>query len=165
MYRSWAYILMVIATLVGIVALVWPSPQVRTIEEIAMPSAGHTPVPHAEAAGKAPKNAGRAMQNKPNAKGSAAAGAGAGKTPPAAAAPAPTVVTHLPASNTTTRRAAPIIQNGMQPNMFGKPVEDGTRHEGGAPAVPPAKPSLLQHPVLPPRPGPQNSGQNPPAAR
>jgi hypothetical protein len=37
MVRSWAYILMFAATLAGLVALVWPSPQVQTIEEIAMP--------------------------------------------------------------------------------------------------------------------------------
>lgn len=134
MYRSWAYILMIAATLVGVVALLWPSPPARTIEEI-VPVAREA-APRAEAPAKAPK---------------------APKSPPAAktpAKPAPPVVAKMPAANTTAKRAAPVLQNGMQPNIFGKPAGEG-------PTPPPPPPSagrpgspVSARPLLPPRPGP-----------
>jgi hypothetical protein len=135
MYRSWAYILMIAATLVGVVALLWPSPPVRTIEDIA--SVEQAAPARAEAPAKAPK---------------------APKPAPAAKAPAkpapPPVVDRMPAANTLAKRAAPVLQNGLQPNLFGKPA--GEAAPPAAVAKPAAKPGapVSARPVLPPRPAP-----------
>lgn len=110
MYRSWAYILMVGATLAGMVGLLWPSPKVMTIEDIAMPARSAS---RAEAPAKAPKAPGKSPA-KP-------ARTEAAPASPAAPAP-PAVVERMPAQTTTTKRAGPVLQNGLQPNMFGKPA-------------------------------------------
>jgi hypothetical protein len=133
MYRSWAYILMVLATLVGVVALVWPSPQVRTIEEIAAPA--HEPAPKAEAPAKPPKAAAKGGQaNKPP------------KPAPALPPPPPPAVKHMPQPNTTTKRAGagPRIENGLAPGIAINPNA----------AVPPLPPGM--------NPGPWGAGQHPP---
>ena len=105
MYRSWAYILMLVATLAGVVALVWPSPEVRTIEEIAMPA---RTAPRSEAPAKPAKAAKAAQAAKPAPK-------------PAAPVP-PAVAKHVPAPNTTTHRAGPVLEKGMPQNLLGKPA-------------------------------------------
>lgn len=137
MYRSWAYILMIAATLVGVVALLWPSPPVRTIEDIAPVQREAAPA-RAEAPPKAPK------APKP---------APAAKAPPKPAPPA--VVDRMPAANTLAKRAAPVLQNGLQPNLFGKPA--GERPTPPPAAKPPARPGapVSARPVLPPRPAPE----------
>jgi hypothetical protein len=119
MVRSWAYILMVAATLAGLVALVWPSPKVQTIEEIAMPV--RTAPTRAEPASKPAKTAAR--------------------TPPAAKrepAPAPTpaaVAKKMPAPNTTTKRQFAKPDNGMQPSPFqGVPKDAAPPSKNPAPA-------------------------------
>lgn len=95
MYRSWAYILMIMATLAGVVGLLWPSPPVRTIQEIAMPARGGG------------KKAGRPAARTPS------------KPPrPRAAPPAPPVVRRMPSHTTSSRRGAAVPQNGMQPSPF-----------------------------------------------
>lgn len=133
MYRSWAYILMIAATLVGVVALLWPSPPARTIEEI-VPAAREA-APRVEAPAKAPKT----PKPQPAAK--------------APAKPAPPVVAKMPAANTTAKRAAPVLQNGMQPNIFGKPAGEGPTPPPPPSAGRPGSP-VSARPVLPPRPGP-----------
>lgn len=106
MGRSWAYILMVAATLAGAVALLWPSPQVPTIEEIAMPEKA----PRAEAPARAPK--------------AAAARPAQGAKAPKAEAPEP-AAKRIPPMNTSTRRTEPVVTNGLQqPNFLGKPPGD-----------------------------------------
>src|SRR5688572_23878073 len=106
MVRSWAYILMFAATLAGLVALVWPSPEVQTIEEIAAPA--RTAPARSEPAPKPAK-------------------ATAAKTPPASKkepAPAPaTVAKKMPAPNTTTRRQLAQPDNGMQPSPLSRVKE------------------------------------------
>jgi hypothetical protein len=104
MVRSWAYILMFAATLAGLVALVWPSPQVQTIEEIAAP------------ARTAP------ARNEPAPK---PAKATAARTPPKKEpAPAPAAVAKkMPAPNTTTRRQLAQPDNGMQPSPLSRAKE------------------------------------------
>jgi len=130
MYRSWAYILMMVATLAGVVGLLWPSPQVRTIEEIAMPVRN---VPRAEPPPKTPK---------PAAKPAAAAK----RQEPAPAPPA--VVKRIPAQNTSTKRATPMLENGLQPPTFGKP-----EGRGAAPGAAPSRPGTPgTRPMPPPRP-------------
>lgn len=135
MYRSWAYILMIIATLVGVVALLWPSPAVRTIEDIASVEREAPPV-RAEAPAKAPK---------------------APKPAPAAKAPAkpvpPPVVDRMPTANTLAKRAAPVLQNGLQPNLFGKPAGEAPPPPAAKPAARPGAP-VSARPVLPPRSAP-----------
>ena len=84
MLRSWGYILMVAATLVGVVALLWPGPPLRTVEQIAIPE---RPAPtRSEPSPKAPKQSAKPAPPK--------------KAPPA-------VIERLPQKNTTTGRAAP----------------------------------------------------------
>lgn len=143
MYRSWAYILMVMATLVGVVALLWPSPQVRTISEIASVPREE---PRVEAPPKPPKPAIKPPQP---------------KTPPkpAAAPAAPAVVRKMPAPNTTTRRAAPVLQNGLEPNMFGKPA--GQAPDLVPPPAPPRPGGLTARPVPPPPPPPPDAATDP----
>jgi hypothetical protein len=132
MVRSWAYILMIAATLAGVVALVWPSPEVQTIEEIAMPA--RAPAPRAEAPQKPAKAAAKAAQP---AKKEAA--------PPAA----PAVVKDMPAPNTTTKRQYSKPDNGMQPSPFSR---TGSESATGRPAEPP-KPANPSAPHgAPPRP-------------
>lgn len=141
MYRSWAYILMAAATLAGMVALLWPSPQVRTIEEIAAPVRA---APRAEAPAKAPKPPAKASQAKPK--------------PEAAPAP-PAVIKKMPAQNTTTRRSAPVLQNGLQPNMFGRPIDEGVQT-----FPPPAPPAIgaARPPARPTPPGAAPAPERPP---
>jgi len=105
MYRSWAYILMVGATLVGVVALLWPSPEVRSIEDIA--SAARQPPPRAESPAKPAKPPAKAAQAK-------AASKAAAEAPPA-------VVKRIPPQNTSTKRAGPLLQNGLQPGIVINP--------------------------------------------
>jgi hypothetical protein len=133
MYRSWAYILMIAATLVGIVALLWPSPQVQTIEEIASVSHDNTPRP--EPPPRPAKPVAKSAQAKPK---------------PVAAAPAPpAVLKKMPAPNTTTKRAGPLVQNGLEPQaMFPKPDE---RPKPGT--TPPPRPPLPNHASMPSRSG------------
>src|SRR5688572_13609435 len=100
MVRSWAYILMIAATLAGLVALVWPSPEVQTIEEIAMPA--RTAPTRAEPPPKPSKPAAKSPQG------------GKRDTPPA---PAPAAVAKkMPAPNTTTRRQLAQPDNGINPS-------------------------------------------------
>lgn len=136
MYRSWAYILMIIATLVGVVALLWPSPTVLTVAEVASPPREAAPArPEASA--------------KP-AKAAAKAGAAAAKSAPAAKStakpvPAP-VVSHMPTASTLAKRAVPQLQNGMGPNMFGKPAGEGPKPS--VVSTPPgAKPGITARPT------------------
>jgi len=137
MYRSWAYILIVMATLVGIVALLWPSPQVRSIEEIA--SAAKEP-PRGEAPAKSAKPGAKQPSSKPAAK-------------PATPAPAPpAVVKKMPAPNTTTRRAGPLMQNGLEPNPFAGLAGPGGAVGGAAPPPPLGKPGPAARPINPSRP-------------
>jgi hypothetical protein len=137
MYRSWAYILMVAATLAGIVALVWPTPPVRTIEEIAMPV---RPAPRAETP-KAPKPPPKAGPSK--------------ATPKPEATPVPpAVLKRMPTSNTTTRRLSPTLENGLQANSFGTPGQDGIQ-----PMAPPAIGGGVEPPPPPP------AGNPPPPPR
>jgi hypothetical protein len=135
MYRSWAYILMIGATLIGMVALLWPSPVVRTIEDTAATvDAAPSRADGAGKSGKAPK------------------AASAAKPPAKPVAPPPAVVGKMPAANTTIRRAAPVLQNGLQPNMFGQPAGERPTPPP-APAVRPGAP-VSARPVIPPRPAP-----------
>ena len=136
MYRSWAYILMMAATLAGVIALAWPSPEVRTIEEIAMPS-------------RAPARA----EPAPKPKGQVKAGA----AKPAKPEPPPEVVKRMPEQTTATKRAGgAVINNGMEANSFGKPGETYKppiipKPAPGAPAfIPPSRP---QPPPRTPMPG------------
>lgn len=139
MYRSWAYILMIVATLVGVVALLWPSPAVRTIEDIATIQHAES-APRAEPAAKSAKSA-----TKP---------AAAPKPAPKPAAP-PSVVQKMPAPTTSARRAAPVLQNGLQPGLLGQPAGEWAK-----PPVPPsaaARPGapVTARPTVPPRPSPE----------
>jgi hypothetical protein len=138
MVRSWAYILMFAATLAGLVALVWPSPQVQTIEEIAMPV--RTAPTRAEPAAKPAK--------------------ASAKTPPAAKRnpappPAPAAVAKkMPSPNTTTKRQLAQPDNGMQPSPFSQldkntappnpnpaPADTGAPPRAGMPFKPGTTPS------------------------
>lgn len=120
MGRSWAYILMVAATLAGAVALLWPSPQVPTIEVIAVPEKA----PRAEAPARAPK----AAASRPT--------QGA-KAPKAEAPEAP--AKRIPPMNTSTRRTEPAINNGLQqPNFLGKPAAGPKAGDAAAPSAPAA---------------------------
>jgi len=153
MYRSWAYILMVVATLAGVVGLLWPSPSVRTIEEIAMPA--RSAPARAEAPAKAAKAAGKPAQ-------------GAKPAARAEAAPAPpAVVKRMPPQTTSTKRAgAAVPQNGMQPNMLGNPPGEGMLGRGGpAAAAPPARPggAITPRPLNPPRPSTEQPSRDPAA--
>ncbi len=144
MYRSWAYILMIFATLVGIVALVWPSPQVQTIEEIA--SVAPASAPRAEAPVRPAKPVAKAAQAKAK--------------PAAPEPPPPPVVKKMPAPNTTTRRAGPLVQNGLEPQVpinrpEDKPVTPPPPRTFGSPphpsgSAPPR--SMATRPPLSPRP-------------
>ncbi len=119
MYRSWGYILMFAATLAGLVALLWPAPPVRTIEEITMPA---RPAPRSEAPSKPARQPSKPVPPKPAPK-------------PAA----PAVVERMPQQNTTTRRGTAVPQNGLQPGVFGQPVGAGDR-AAPSPAAPPPSP-------------------------
>jgi hypothetical protein len=141
MYRSWAYILMILATLVGIVALVWPSPQVQTIEQIA--SVTRDVAPRAEAPAKAPKSPAKAQA----------------KAKPAAEPAPPAVLKKMPAPNTTTRRAGPLLQNGLEvPAVI---------PEQKSPPPPPSRGGqMTTRPPLPPRPpAATRPGSSTPTAR
>jgi len=143
MYRSWAYILMVVATLAGVVGLLWPSPAVRTIEDIAMPV---RTAPRAEAPAKAPKAAGKAPAK------------------PARPEPAPAaVVKKMPSQTTTTKRAGPVLQNGLQPNMFGGRAGEGILERGGPAAGAQPKPGAVvpPRPFVPTRPSPEQPSREP----
>lgn len=134
MYRSWGYILMFAATLAGVVALLWPTPPVRTIEEIAMPT---RPAPaRPEPPAKQPKQASKPPAPKP---------------PPAKPAP-PAVVGRMPQQNTTTRRGAAVPENGLQPNTA-SPSRPGVPDRG----PPPPKPVITPRPVNPSSPPPPPS--------
>lgn len=135
MYRSWAYILMILATLVGVVALVWPSPQVQTIEQIA--SVTKDVAPRAEPPAKAAKPAARAAQASKAAK-------------PAAAPAPPAIVKKMTAPNTTTRRAGPLLQNGLEVPPLGKPLADRAPSDEPPKLAAPA----TARPPVPPRPAP-----------
>ena len=114
MIRSWGYILMVIATLAGGSALLWPSPEAPQIEEITAPI--RAPKPEASAR---PAKASAKPEKSPKA---------AAREEAAPAPEPPSMAKRIPAQNTPTRRAAPTapaVQNGLQPNMFGNPVQDG----------------------------------------
>lgn len=143
MNRSWAYILMIVATLVGVVALLWPSPNVLTIAEVA-PAPREAAAPRAETPARAPK----AAKSAP-----AAATAPVKPAPP----PPPPVVSHMPSASTLAKRATPQIQNGMGPNLFGKPAGEAPPHPSPAPPPPGPRPGApaSARPVLPPRPAPQ----------
>ena len=137
---------MILATLVGIVALVWPSPQVQTIDEIASVPRDNTP--RAEPPARPAKPVAKGAQ--PKAKAAAA---------PAPAPPA--VLKKMPAPNTTTKRAGPLVQNGLEPQVPIKP--DGS---GVATAPPVRPPGLMQgRPQVPPRPGTGFGGMPRPAPR
>ncbi|MFN2428126.1 MAG: hypothetical protein ABR587_16955, partial [Candidatus Binatia bacterium] len=139
---SWAYILMVGATLAGVVGLLWPSPAVRTIEEIAMPS-------------RAPARAEAPAKPKPAPK------AAAKPVRPEAAPPA--VVKRMPAQTTATRRAGPLLENGLQPSTFGKfPSE---REAPGAAPMAPSRPGApaSARPIVPPRPASERPAPEPAA--
>ena len=140
MVRSWAYILMFAATLAGLVALVWPSPKVQTIEEIAAPA--RTAPPRAETAAKPAK----AAQKSPS----------SAKREPASPPPA-AVAKKMPAPNTTTRRQFAQPENGMQPSPFEAAKEAAREAERAKPPNPP--PSSA---AAPPRPAmPFKGGQVP----
>jgi hypothetical protein len=144
MYRSWAYILMVVATLAGVVGLLWPSPQVRTIEDIAMPARS---APRAEAPAKAPKAPGKSPAK-----------------PPRVEAPAPpAVVKRMPVQTTSTKRAGPLLENGLQPNMFGRPVGADILDRGDPPGAAPPKPGnpSSARPPSPPRPSTEQPPREP----
>ena len=143
MYRSWAYILMVAATLVGVVALLWPSPQQRSIEDLA--SVSREASPRAEAPPKAAK-----PSAKPGAKSAAK---------PAAAVP-PAVVKRVPQSNTVTRRGGAMIQNGIQQGPFNQPIPESALPPAPPGAATPPKPGapVSARPLVPPRP-PAGPGQ------
>jgi hypothetical protein len=143
MIRSWAYILMFAATLAGVVALVWPSPQVQTIEEIAMPV--RTAPPRAE---PPPKAAKATAKTPPSAR----------REPPAPAPPA--VVKKMPAPNTTTRRQLAQPDNGMQPSPLNRIAEEAARTPPPAPSGPKTAPP---RPAFPFKPG--ESPTREPAAR
>lgn len=145
MYRSWAYILMVAATLVGVVALLWPSPQQRSIEELA--SVTHEAPPRAEAPPKA---------SKPSAK----PGARSASKPAAAAAAPPAVVKRVPQSNTVTKRGGAMIQNGIQQGPFNQPIPESALPPAPPGAVIAPKPGapVTARPLVPPRP-PAGPGQ------
>ena len=138
MYRSWAYILMVLATLVGIVALLWPSPEVQTIEQIA--AVTRDVAPRTEPPPKPAKPVAKA-QGKPAAK-------------PAPPPPPPPVVKQMPAPNTTTHRAGPLVQNGMDQGVFGQLNQPGPGITPPQPP-PPGAPSpgmAARPPLTPPHP-------------
>ena len=140
MYRSWAYILMAVATLAGVVALIWPGPSVRTIEEISLPV---RPAPRAEAPARPNKAAKPAKSSSRN-------------TPKPAP---PAVVERMPRQNTATRRAAPVLQNGLQPTMnLGNPDAMGAGK--GTPA-PPGAPVAIRplHPARPPAANPSTDAR------
>lgn len=144
MVRSWAYILMIAATLAGVVALVWPSPEVQVIEEIAMPA--RAPAPRAEAPQKPAK-------------------AAANKAPQAAkkeAAPVPAVVKDMPAPNTTTKRQYAKPDNGMQPSPFSRTGSEGAKP--AEPARPPSSHGAPPRPPMPFKPG-TTPGSHQPAAK
>lgn len=128
MYRSWGYILMFAATLAGVVALLWPTPPVRTIDEITMPA---RPATRPEPPSKPPKQAAKPSPPKPK------------PAPPA-------VVDRMPQQNTTTRRGAAVPQNGLQPNMFGQPTGAGVLDRGAPPSAP--APAITARPTTPPPP-------------
>lgn len=145
MYRSWAYILMIVATLVGVVALLWPSPTVHTIAQVA-PAPREAAPARAEAPAKAAKAAAKAAPAKAAAK-------------PAAPPPPPPVVSHMPSASTLAKRATPQLQNGMGPNLFGRPV--GEVPNVTPPPTPPPPPGqrpgapASARPILPSRPSPE----------
>jgi hypothetical protein len=142
MVRSWAYILMVAATLAGVVALVWPSPKVQIIEDIAMPvkSAPARAEPPAKPAKAASKPAKR-------------------ETEPA---PAPAaVVKKMPAPNTTTRRQIAQPDNGMKPSPLNRLAEDAAANPPRPPA--PASREAPPRPNMPFKPG--SKPERDPAAR
>lgn len=143
MNRSWAYILMIVATLVGVVALLWPSPDVLTIAEVA-PAPREAAAPRSEVPARAPK---------------AAKPAPAAKAPAKPAPAAPPVVSHMPSASTLAKRATPQIQNGMGPNLFGKPVGEAPPHPSPVPPPPGPRPGapVSARPVLPPRPAPESA--------
>jgi len=146
MYRSWAYILMVVATLAGVVGLLWPSPAVRTIEDIAMPT---RTAPRAEAPAKAPKAAGKSPA-KP------------ARTEPAPAPPA--VVKKMPPQTTATKRAGAVPQNGLQPNMLGQSANEGILdRKVPAPAAPPQPGAVVPPRPFMPRPAPEQPAREPSA--
>ena len=139
MVRSWAYILMFAATLAGLVALVWPSPKVQTIEDIAAPA--RTAPPRAETAAKPAK---ASQKSPPSAKREPA-------PPPAA------VAKNMPAPNTTTRRQLAQPENGMQPSPFEAAKEAAKEAARAKPTNPPPASS-----AAPPRPAmPFKGGQVP----
>ena len=143
MYRSWAYILMVVATLAGVVALLWPAPPLRTIADLATDA---RPVAKAEAPAKPIKAGSKAGQG-------VKASAPAKPTPPPPVAAA--VAKKVPAPTTLGHRAGPVLQNGLEHDMFGKPIETGTAPgspAAGAP-IPPRPPGSAMK-ALPPRPAP-----------
>jgi hypothetical protein len=134
MVRSWAYILMIAATLAGLVALVWPSPKVQTIEEIAMPA--RTAPTRAEPAPKPAKAAAKSPQG------------GKRDAPPA---PAPAAVARkMPAPNTATRRQLAQPENGMQPSPFSKLNKDAAQPQKNPPPIDTGAPP---RPAMPFRPG------------
>jgi hypothetical protein len=148
MYRSWAYILMIAATLVGVVALLWPSPRVQTISQIQ--TAARDTAPRPEPPSKPVKPAAKTPA-KPAAK------------PTGMPAAPPSVLKKMPSSNTTTERATPgraVPDNGMQPGAF-----ENLRNaqNAGKPPSPQARPpqntrpgNLPPRPALPSRPGTMN---------
>ena len=125
---------MILATLVGVVALVWPSPQVQTIEQIA---SVEREAPRAEPA-RAAKPAAKAPARD--------------KAKPAAAPAPPAVVAKMPAPNTTTRRSGALMHNGLAPPMEVKPG-DNTPDKPATAKPPGARPVSPARPATPPRPG------------
>lgn len=109
MRRSWAYVLMIVATLAGGSALLWPLPPTVQIEEVSLPTAAR-PASPARPDAPAPRN---------KAAGKPAAG------PPGGAAKqeAPALVKRFPTQNTALKRLAPPPRPGAA---------------GAAPVVPPA---------------------------
>lgn len=127
MHRSWAYILMIVATVVGGSVLLWPLPPTVQIQDVQAPEKT-APPPRAESAA-APRNK------------------AAGKQPggPAKQEAAPEVVKQFPAQNTVSKRLGPPPRPGAE---AGKPAPMAAPRPGAA--TPERKWGV---PPPPPRPG------------
>jgi len=125
MRRSWAYVLMIVATLVGGSALLWPLPPTVRIEEMALPAAKPVASPRPEIS---------------PARNRAAAKAAAGAAPPGAAAKqeAPALVKRFPTQNTSLQRLAPPPRPGA--DAGGTPMLPAAPRPGAAlPTRPPTE--------------------------
>lgn len=124
MRRSWAYVLMIVATLAGGSALLWPLPPTVRIEEVYVPGAARpAPSPRPEAA-SSPRNKGASRA------GSAAAAA---KPEP------PAVVKRFPVQNTSLKRLTPQPRPGENAGGVAVPSQAAPRPGAAMPPRPPAE--------------------------